>query len=85
MLQRATSRLSDAPPFFVYIDEFQNFVTDTVAYMLAEARKFGLALTLANQTLSQLAVTRGEQSMLDAALGNCGSAAGICVYALRLS
>ena len=73
MLQRATSRLSDAPPFFVYIDEFQNFVTDTVAYMLAEARKFGLALTL------------GEQSMLDAALGNCGSAAGICVYALRLS
>jgi hypothetical protein len=72
-LQRVSGGASVPSPFFIYIDEFQNFVTDTVAYMLAEARKFGLALTLANQTLSQLATNLGRQSMLDAVLGNCGS------------
>ena len=60
-------------PFFVYIDEFQHFTTDTVAYVLSESRKYGLALTLANQTLSQLLVNRGRQNVLDAVLGNCGT------------
>jgi uncharacterized protein DUF87/type IV secretory system conjugative DNA transfer VirD4/TraG family protein len=72
-LARRTSASGTESPFHLYIDEFQNFVTDTVAHMLAEARKFGLSLTLANQTLSQLSVNPGRHSVLDAVLGNCGS------------
>lgn len=58
-------------PFSVYVDEFQNFTTDTVAQALSEARKFGLSLTLANQTLSQLEASANR--VLEAVLGNCGS------------
>ena len=61
------------PPFHLYVDEFQNFVNDGVAFMLAEARKFGLYLTLANQNLSQLAASQGRQNLVDAVLGNVGS------------
>jgi len=59
--------------FHLYVDEFQNFTTDTVAYMLSEARKFGLYLTLANQTLSQLNANHGHQNLCDAVLGNIGN------------
>ena len=55
-------------PFFLYIDEFQNFVTDSLATMLAEARKFGLGLILAHQYLAQLPL-----SLRAAVLGNVGS------------
>ena len=64
---------SKRPPFHLYVDEFQNFVNDGVAFMLAEARKFGLYLTLANQNLSQLAASQGRQNLVDAVLGNVGS------------
>ncbi len=60
-------------PFYVYIDEFQNFTTDTVAHLLSEARKFGLHLTLANQNLAQLRDSGSKRSILDAVLGNCGT------------
>ncbi|NCO84579.1 MAG: TraM recognition domain-containing protein, partial [Nitrospirae bacterium] len=60
-------------PMFLYVDEFQNFTTDTVAYLLSEARKFGLYLTLANQNLAQLSANSGRQSVLDAVLGNVGT------------
>jgi hypothetical protein len=55
-------------PTYVYIDEFQNFVTGTVGQMLAEARKYGLSLTLANQNLAQL-----DQPLRDTVLGNVSS------------
>jgi hypothetical protein len=71
-LSRAGSA-GERRPFYVYVDEFQHFTTDTVAHVLSESRKFGLALTLANQTLSQLLVNRGRQNVLDAVLGNCGT------------
>ena len=58
---------------YLYIDEFQNFTTDSVAYLLSEARKFGLALTLANQNLAQLRTNSGQHSVLDSVLGNVGS------------
>jgi hypothetical protein len=58
-------------PFSLYVDEFQNFTTDTVAQALSEARKFGLSLTLANQTLAQLEASASK--VLEAVLGNCGS------------
>jgi hypothetical protein len=60
-------------PVFLYIDEFQNFVTDSVAHLLSEARKFGLHLALANQNLTQLKVHSGRQDVLDSVLGNVGS------------
>ena len=59
--------------FQLYVDEFQNFTNDTVAHMLSEARKYGLYLTLANQSLSQLNANRGFQNLADAVLGNVGN------------
>lgn len=50
----AMRRASGSCPFYIYIDEFQNFVTDALATMLAEARKFGLGLLLSHQYLGQL-------------------------------
>jgi len=44
----------DVKPFYVYVDEFQNFITPTIAHSLAEARGFGLHLTLANQFPRQI-------------------------------
>ena len=61
-------------PFSVFVDETQNFLTPTLAAMLAEARKFGLRLTLANQNLSQLS-GHGRHDLLQALLGNVGSLA----------
>ncbi len=61
------------PAFHLYVDEFQNFVNDGVAFMLAEARKYGLHLTMANQNLSQLAASAGRHNIVDAVLGNVGS------------
>lgn len=58
-------------PFNLYIDECQNLLTPTMAQMLAEARKFGLRLVLANQTLGQL--EDGNSGMLTSMLGNVGS------------
>ncbi len=49
-------------PFYVYLDEFQRFVTPTIASNLDEARGFGLHLTMANQYPQQL-LDRGEQGM----------------------
>ena len=69
-LKRAANRKTQRKPVNVYIDEFQNFVSGNVASMLAEARKFGLRLNLANQTLGQLKNQRNERVLLDAVLGN---------------
>jgi type IV secretory pathway TraG/TraD family ATPase VirD4 len=64
---------SDAPlerrrAFYVYIDEFQSFTTLSVANMISELRKFGVALTLAHQHLQQL-----EPDVRHAVLGNAGT------------
>ena len=59
---------SERRGFFLFVDEFQNFTTPTIASLLSEARKYQLSLTLANQTLCQL-----EDEIIDAVLGNAGS------------
>lgn len=64
----AMERTRGGAPFFLYVDEFQHFVTDSLSTMLSEARKFGLGLTLAHQYLAQL-----TDSVRDAVLGNVGS------------
>lgn len=58
---------------FLYVDEFQNFTTDSVAHLLSESRKFGISLTLANQNLTQLASGYGRNNILDSVLGNVGT------------
>ncbi len=56
--------------FYLYIDEFQNVTTDSIASILSEARKYRLSLTIAHQYISQL-----EEKIKDAVFGNVGSMA----------
>jgi type IV secretory pathway TraG/TraD family ATPase VirD4 len=57
---------------FLYVDEFQNFTTDSFSSILSEARKYGLNLTLAHQYIDQLSET-GNESVRNAIFGNIGS------------
>ena len=41
-------------PFYLYVDEFQHFATDSFATILSEARKYALNLTVANQYIAQM-------------------------------
>ncbi len=61
-------RIEDRRPFYLYVDEFQNFATDSFATILSEARKYGLNLTVANQYISQMGET-----VRDAVFGNVGT------------
>ncbi len=63
----------DAPEHFIYVDEFHNFATEHFAQLLAEARKYRIGLVLAHQYTSQL-VRDGNRQVLDAVLGNIGTA-----------
>ena len=56
--------------FYLYIDEFQNVTTDSIASILSEARKYRLSLNVAHQYISQL-----EDSIKNAIFGNVGSMA----------
>ena len=58
--------------FYLYIDEFQNFTTDSIAIILSEARKYMLNLIIANQFLGQL--VKGQDTRIkDAVFGNVGT------------
>lgn len=61
-------RIEDRRPFYLYVDEFQNFATDSFATILSEARKYGLNLTVANQYINQMSDT-----VRDAVFGNVGT------------
>jgi hypothetical protein len=61
-------RIEDRRPFYLYVDEFQNFATDSFATILSEARKYGLNLTVANQYISQM-----SDNVRDAVFGNVGT------------
>ena len=73
-IQLAAMSRSDIPdvrdrrPFYLYVDEFQNFATDSFATILSEARKYGLNLTVANQYISQM-----SETVRDAVFGNVGT------------
>ena len=60
--------IRDRRPFYLYVDEFQNFATDSFATILSEARKYGLNLTVANQYISQM-----SETVRDAVFGNVGT------------
>ena len=58
---------------FVYMDEFQNFATQSLADMVAGLRKYGVRLTLANQTLAQLEAGQDHANLVHHILGNVGN------------
>ena len=60
--------VKDRRPFYLYVDEFQNFATESFAVILSEARKYGLNLTVANQYVSQM-----TDQVRDAVFGNVGT------------
>lgn len=67
-MSRADSPGKDFPPFYLYIDEFQNITTKSIPSILSEARKYKLSLTLAHQFLKQI-----DEKIRDAVFGNVGS------------
>ena len=67
-MQRIRLATNERTPFYFYVDEFQNIATKTFENMLAESRKFGIAVTVANQNLSQLTPT-----LRSTLFGNVGS------------
>lgn len=64
----APDDMAKLPPFYFYVDEFQNFANESFAQILSEARKYKLALTVANQYVTQMV-----DEVRDAILGNVGS------------
>lgn len=73
-LKRADLPSKDRHPFFLYIDECQNFLTPAITTILAEARKYGLGLILANQFITQL-VKGNDTTIKDGIFGNAGTIA----------
>src|SRR3989338_6565675 len=80
-LQMAALGRADLPEaerhdFYLYIDEFQNFITDSIATILSEARKYRLCLIIAHQYMGQLSGGKegGQDTKIrDAVLGNAGT------------
>lgn len=58
----------DRKDFYLYVDEFQNFATESFANILSEARKYRLNLILANQYITQI-----DEKVRDAIFGNAGT------------
>jgi len=76
-LQMAALSRADMPEhmrndFYLYIDEFQNFITPSIATILSEARKYKLNLIMAHQYMGQL-VEGQDTKIRDAVLGNVGT------------
>ncbi len=59
--------------FFVYVDEFQNFATESFPSILSEARKYRMSLVLAHQYIGQLISSEGSTKVRDAVFGNVGT------------
>jgi len=74
-LRRQKLATTDRRDFFLYIDEFQNYVTDSIESILSEARKYRLGLNIAHQYMGQID-TSGQKkgvNLKDAVLGNVGT------------
>ena len=67
-MTRANMKEKDRRDFYLYIDEFQNFTTDSIAIILSEARKYRLSLTMTHQYITQL-----DEKIRNAAFGNVGT------------
>lgn len=67
-LSRTDMKESERSDFHLYLDEFQNATTDSIAVILSEARKYHLTLNIAHQFIGQL-----QENIRDAVFGNVGS------------
>lgn len=67
-MSRADMKKEDRKPFYLYVDEFQNFATDSFAVILSEARKYGLGLMVTNQYIAQM-----PENVANAVFGNVGT------------
>ncbi|MFO0966117.1 MAG: type IV secretion system DNA-binding domain-containing protein [Gemmataceae bacterium] len=67
-MSRANVPERERRDFWLYVDEFQNFATESFASILSEARKYRLGLTVANQYLAQI-----DEATLNALFGNVGT------------
>ncbi|MCD6500697.1 type IV secretion system DNA-binding domain-containing protein [bacterium] len=67
-MSRVDTPESQRKDFFLYVDEFQNFATESFVNILSEARKYRLSLILAHQYISQM-----EETVRDAVFGNIGT------------
>jgi type IV secretory pathway TraG/TraD family ATPase VirD4 len=67
-MSRANIPESERIDHYLYVDEFQNFATDSFATILSEARKYKLNLTMANQYIAQM-----TDEVKAAVFGNVGS------------
>jgi len=65
---RVDTAEADRKDFFLYLDEFQNFATDTISTILSEARKYKLCLTISHQFIGQL-----TDEIRDSVFGNVGT------------
>lgn len=76
-MQRQRISKEERQDFFLYIDEFQNYVTPSIESILSEARKYRLGLVLAHQYLGQLeqsnALTKSSLNLKQAIFGNVWS------------
>src|SRR3989339_626939 len=71
-MERVDTPEKDRKDFFLYVDEFQNFATESFANILSEARKYRLDLIMAHQYMGQLEVG-GNMVVRDAIFGNVGT------------
>lgn len=67
-MSRADTTQDNRPPFYLYIDEFQTFSTESFANILSEARKYNLNLIITHQYIKQL-----TEKVKDAVFGNVGT------------
>jgi hypothetical protein len=67
-MERVDTLEKDRKDFFLYVDEFQNFATESFSNILSEARKYRLDLIMAHQYMEQL-----DEEVLAAVIGNVGS------------
>ncbi len=80
-LKRAAVEENDRKPFFLYVDEFQNYVSKSFESILSEARKYRLGLALAHQYIDQLKQgwLSGELDLSKTIFGNVGT-----IFALKV-
>jgi hypothetical protein len=68
-LRRARMLQTDRKPFYLYVDEFQNFATASFVQMLSESRKYKMFITMAEQSTSQ----QKDKQMVSVILANVGT------------
>ncbi len=76
--RRRRIKPADRRPFYVYVDEFQNFATESFVQLLSEARKYKLFLVMAEQTTAQQ-----DSDMVETIFANVGTV--VCFHTASLS